>query len=455
MTINSEGQGSTEKNPLFLQKRFLPMWSGFVLGAFADNMLRQALIIGIGFGVISLPWFSNSDSAIPIVGSFFAIAMLLFSSISGQIADKYETAFLFRRIKLIEVILMGIAGIGFLLNSGLLLVLTLFAMGAQSAFFSPVRIGAMPKYLRAEELVKGNAYCNAGLFVAILLGLFLGGVLIEWPNGAILLSGALLSASFIGWLFIRRAPVASADAPSLELNFNIPMQTWRIMSYAFQAPGVARPLLGAAAFYFVSTFVTVITPIYTKEVWGAGGGVANAIMGLFAIGAGLGAMSAAFLSGKRSGLGVAAGGISAAALLIFVIYLLGLNAPGLQSDSPLRSPAEFFALPGVAILCLSFTLSSAALGLFMVPMQAAAQRRAPPERRARIMAAGNMLNAAAAMAGSLSVLFVTNTSLTPDASFVGLALFLAAIGGYMIIRWRRTARDLYDAEFLQEQSSAE
>ncbi|GJL95677.1 MAG: hypothetical protein DHS20C05_20820 [Hyphococcus sp.] len=306
----------------------------------------------------------------------------------------------------------------------------------------------MPKYLHTDELVRGNAFCNAGLFVAILLGLFIGGILVEQPNGATLLSLSLFSASLLGWVAILRAPKAKPTAPDLKLDFNIFTQSWKILSFAFTAPGIARPLLGAAAFYYMTTLVTVLTPIYAQQIWGAGGGVANAIMGLFAIGAGVGAMSAAMLSGKSTGLDFATGGVGASAIFILIIFFLSAGAPGpapeLANGGNLMSIGEFFAQPNIWVLCLAFSASAAALGLYMVPLQAAAQRRAPPERRARILAAGNMMNAAAAMAGSLSVLFVTNTGLSADKALLFVAALQAAITGYMVHRWRSTPRGLYD-----------
>ena len=146
--------------PLFFQRRFLPMWSALALGAFTDNMLKQALSIALAYGIITAPLISNDD-ALPIIGSLFPAAMLLFSTIAGQLADKYETSFMFRRTKLAEFLLMILAGIGFLLGSSVILILALFLMGAQSAFFSPVRTSSMPKYLHANELVRGNAFAAA------------------------------------------------------------------------------------------------------------------------------------------------------------------------------------------------------------------------------------------------------------------------------------------------------
>ncbi len=94
--------------PLFFQRRFLPMWTALSLGAFTDNMLKQALSVALIYALIAAPLIGNDD-ALPVVGALFPIAMLIFSSIAGQLADKYETAMMFRRTKFIELLLMIIA----------------------------------------------------------------------------------------------------------------------------------------------------------------------------------------------------------------------------------------------------------------------------------------------------------------------------------------------------------
>lgn len=419
------------------------MWIAFVFGVLADNALRQALIIGVAFGYVLIAGFETGAAAIPIVGSLFAVAMLIFSSISGQIAEKYETSFLFRRLKLIELALMIVAAIGFLTANGWLLIAVMFAMGVQSAFFSPVRFGAMPKYLRRDELVRGNAIFNAGLYVSILSGLFIGGYLVESDHGAALLSALLIGAAGVGYLGARFAPPAAPDAPNLKIDFNAPKQGYRIIRFSFEAPGVLFPILGAASFFFMTTMVTVLVPIYVREVWGAGGAVANIVMGVFAAGAGIGALAAGLLSRKRSGLGASAFGVAAAAVLSAFTFALGLSAPA--PGESLRSAEAFFALPQAPTLLAAFFLSSGFLGAYMVPLQAATQRRAPPARRSRIMASGNMMNAAAAMAGSLSVLTVTNAGLSPNAALLVVAGLQAGIAATMAYRWRTLPHGAHDA----------
>ncbi len=448
MTLKSAPHKASSRLPMFLQERFLPIWVAFSLGAFADNMLRQALIIGLSFGAIAAPGFLAGDDAVPIIGSFFAIAMIVFSALAGQLADKNETGFMFRRTKLVELFIMLIAGIGFFANSGLLLVIALFAMGAQSAFFSPVRTGAMPKYYAADELIRANALFNAGLYVSILMGLFLGGLLIAQEGGAKTVSFILIAAATAGFLSILKAPQAEPNDPELKVDWNIPKQTVRILAFAFKAPGVGRPMLGLGLFFYISTFVTVLAPFYARDSLDAGEGVATAIMGLFAIGAGIGAIAASTLSKGRSGLGFSTAGVAGAGLMTVLIFLLTPFAHG----AGVNNASALLSTPLGLALALGFTLNSALMGVFIAPLQAAVQRRAPSEMRSRIIAANNITNAIAATAGSLSVLVVTRTSLSANDAFLLLAATQIGAALYM---WRRRSiapDGLYD-EALKENAA--
>ena len=235
MTEISNTAAVAPKVPLFFQRRFLPMWTALCLGAFTDNMLKQALSIALVYQILTAPLIGNDD-ALPIIGSLFPIAMLLFSTISGQLADKFETSMMFRRTKFAEFLLMVLAAIGFLLGNSAILILALFLMGAQSAFFSPVRTGAMPKYMAANELVRGNAYCSGGLFVSVMLGIVIGGLLIAQPNGPSWVAVVLVVAALGGWAAIRFAPAAAPYAPDLVIDWNAPRQAMALLSYVKAAP---------------------------------------------------------------------------------------------------------------------------------------------------------------------------------------------------------------------------
>lgn len=430
------------KAPLFFQRRFLPMWTALSFGTFADNTLRQALLIGIPAGVIAVPAFSNPDDAIPLIGVLLPSAILIFSSVSGQLADKYETSMMFRRTKLAELLLMLTAGAAFAFGWGVLAIAMLFAMGAQSAFFSPVRVSAMPKYLAVDELVRGNGLCNAGLFSFILLGYLFGGSLIVMPAGGVMVGATLVAASSIGLAAAWRAPYAAPNAPDLKLSFNGFAQTAFMFRQAFAAPGVAPPLLGAAVFYFLSTAITVVIPLYGRDALYATPLVWAALNGFFAIGAGLGAITAASLSKHRTGLGASAFAITVGGLACAAIYVVTPFAAGTPA-APLTLGGIFSSAGGLMLIGV-LILTSGLSGVYIAPLQAAMQRRAPREVRARIMAAAGFAYAAFAIPGSLSVLAITRTGADPRLAFVAAGLAMLAVGAVMFYRKHALPEGLYD-----------
>lgn len=428
--------------PLFFQRRFFPMWAALGLGAFTDNMLKQALSIALVYGTLTAPFIDN-DAALPLVGLLFPLPMAIFSTVSGQIADKYETSFLFRRTKFAEFLLMILAAIGFLLGNTVILIATLFLMGVQSSFFSPVRTSGMPKYLEPSELVRGNAFCSGGLFVSVMLGIVLGGMLINQPNGRVTVSVVLVLAALAGWLIIRMTPKAAANDPDLKVDWNIFRQVGVMLNYPATSPGVLRPVLGSAWYWTVGAFVSVAVPIMSRDTLFGDESVTTALMGLFALGSAIGAVTAASLAKGRSGLGFSTGGIFIAGFLSIVIYILAIGvAPPI--DAAAYTAGTFFKGPREWIIAIAFLISAAAMAVYAVPLQAAVQRRAPAPIRARILAANNFLNAVGAIIGFLLFLAITQTSLEAKLVFpiVGIAQLCVAL--YMLNRRRTQPDGLYD-----------
>ncbi len=418
------------------------MWVALSFGTFADNTLRQALLIGVPAGLINVPFFADADNAIPYIGALLPLAILLFSSVSGQLADKYETSMMFRRTKFMEVVLMSVAALAFAFGNGMLAIAMLFAMGAQSAFFSPVRVGAMPKYLYTDELVRGNGLCNAGLFTFILLGYTAGGLLIIQENGGRAVGVALVASACIGWLASLRTPFSAANDPALKLNFNGAAQTVAMFRLAFQSRGVAPALIGVGVFYFLSTAVTVAVPLYGRDSLHAEPFVWTVLNGLFAIGAMIGAVSAASLAKGRTGFGFSTAAILGAGLMSFAIVAVTPFAAG-APEAPLTVTGLFTSAAGLALV-LFFVATSALSGVYIAPLQAAMQRRAPAPIRARILAASIFANAAFAIPGSLSILAITGSKIDPALVFAGVGAAMILIGAVMIRRWRTLPEGLYE-----------
>src|SRR6185503_1558333 len=176
----------TTQFALLRERRFAPFFGVQFLGAFNDNVYKNALVIMLAFGTAQLSTL-DSGLLVNLCAGLFILPYFLFSATAGQVADKYEKSRVIRLVKLAEIGIMAIGTAGFLTRNLALLMIALFLMGVHSTVFGPVKYAVLPQQLRPEELVGGNGLIEMGTFVAILLGTILGGVLIGiHPNGEVL-----------------------------------------------------------------------------------------------------------------------------------------------------------------------------------------------------------------------------------------------------------------------------
>jgi len=381
------------REPIFFTRRFLPMWLGQSFGALSDNMNRQVLLIGVPFGAVSLSGFESNDAAVPLIGALFPIAMLLGSMYGGQFAEKFETQMMFRRTKILEILLMLCAGYGLITDQGWFLVFALFGMGLQSSSFNPVRQSAMPKYLNPDELIRGNGLINAGLYACILLGYAIGGYMISikpdnaplakfgflnefgiTPTAPLLTAIVLVMFSVLGYLTVWLAPKAAATNPDLKIDWSGFIPAFKMARYTFSEESVIRPIIGIALFYLVSTAVTVLLPIYSRDTLGADGTGVTIITFLFGVGAGIGAVIATIISRDNSGLKAATMGISLAAICTAAIYFTSLTFTP-NPDGSLMNAQELFSKPQGILLAVLLCLNSIFMGIYLDRCQAFSSRR--------------------------------------------------------------------------------
>ena len=188
---------------LLKNRRFVPLLLVQFLGAFNDNVFKNALIILITYQFITQSLLLQQLS-VTFAAGLFILPFFLFSAFAGQLADKLSRRYLTMIIKGFECIFMLLASLGFYLHSVSLLMLVLFFMGMHSSFFGPIKYAILPDLLEKNELIAGNALVEASTFIAILIGTILGGLLIanhtdlRWISTIIIsIAGLGLFASFI------------------------------------------------------------------------------------------------------------------------------------------------------------------------------------------------------------------------------------------------------------------
>ncbi len=412
-------------------RRFWPLFGANTLGAFADNTLRMATIVAVyaaftagGGGAFDLPW-GLGEHAGSLVSVAFTLPVFIFSVIAGQLADKVHRHVLIRQLKVIELILMATAAVCFAMGNGPLLVLALFLMGTQSAFFSPVRNAVMPQYYEPQELIRANGYYNAALFVAVVTGLGLGGYFVNQEGGRVTVSVMLIAAAAIGALLARFTPEAAS--PGLEkINWNIPSVIVRQLGFVRGLKGLWYPMIGVAWFWMVGAAVLANLPNYVGEDLGGGDAEISIIQAIFAMGAGLGTMIAGIVGAKmKDSLFLAGAGVAGTVVGAGLIWGLTLGFD--PSAGPLFSWAN-------APLLSALALTAAANGFFAVPLMTALQRRAPEAERARVMGTANMTNGLAATVGALFIPPLRSIGLSAADIFLVLAILQLSL---LIFMWRR------------------
>ena len=174
----------------------MPFFLTQASGAFNDNVFKNALMLILAFTAANaLPW--DTDLTMNLAAGLFILPFLLFSATAGSLADAVCKTKLIRTLKLLEIALMLLAALAFYFQQYLLLLGVLFLMGAQSAFFGPVKYAILPQLLTDKELLAGNAWVEMGTFVAILLGTITGGLLVGLANAPLWI-GAVVVVFLMG-----------------------------------------------------------------------------------------------------------------------------------------------------------------------------------------------------------------------------------------------------------------
>jgi len=182
---------------LFKTSQFSPLFLVQFLGAFNDNVFKNALVILITYRIVTS---INTQILVTMAAGIFILPFFLFSATAGQLADKYEKTRLIIIIKFVEIILMLFATVGFYMNNIPMLMLVLFLLGTQATFFGPLKYAILPDLLQKTELMAGNGLIEAGTFVSILLGTIFGGIFILLPNGISYISISICLFSIMGFL---------------------------------------------------------------------------------------------------------------------------------------------------------------------------------------------------------------------------------------------------------------
>ena len=376
---------------LLTQRRFLPYFATQALGAFNDNVYRQA-IIGLLYFLSYEP--EQMTLYANLAPALFILPYFLFSATAGQIAERMDKARLIRITTAMEIVVRSVAAVGFVTMNLTILLVALFGTGLQSTLFGPVKYSILPSVLKPEELTGGNGLVEMGTSISILVGMLVGGLIFQvaGDHGPLAAAVSIVVLAITGNVVSRFIPPAEAGAPDLKINWNPLPESIAILRLTRRQPGVRNSVLGVSWFWFFGTVITSNLPTYAEIHLGAPSNDTSIYvlaLALFSIGTGVGSLLCEKLSARTVEIGlVPLGALGMTGFLLDLYFARSGAAPvtGLTATGFLQQPGSWrivMDLVGIGLFA----------GFFLVPLFALIQSRTPKSELSRVIAGVNIQNA--------------------------------------------------------------
>ncbi|MGH6929067.1 MAG: MFS transporter, partial [Dongiaceae bacterium] len=364
----AEGNPHGSYTGLLRIRGFAPLLAAAALGALNDNLYKIVVVLM----AVNLGAGAGDTDYLALAGALFVLPYLLFSGYAGWVADAFNKRTVLIVTKSFEIVVMLAAFAA--LSSGNLefMLAVIFLTALQATFFSPSHYGILPELLPEKELSRANGLDELCIFIAIILGTTGGAAIYGfWQDQVQLIALVLIAIATVGTvasLGIGRVPSPAASRPFVLFPWS---EVYKGLQRFGQDRALRLTVLGISYFWFLGALLQLGVILFGKEALGLGDARAGLLQAAIAVGVGVGSAVAGRLSGDKVELGlvpIGSVGIGISALLLA------------------WSPPSF----GLALA--SLVLLGLAGGLFVVPLNANLQQRAPADERGRLLGTTNFLN---------------------------------------------------------------
>ncbi len=392
----------TTQTHLIRSRRFLPLFVTQLLGAFNDNLFKNAMVLFVVYSVYNSAEAEGLFSG--IASAVFILPFFLLSALAGQLADMRDKAQIIRIVKACEIAIMLVGGAGLLLAwQGILtttlaiplMLLALLAMGVHSTFFGPIKYAILPQHLRADEVLAGTGLVEAGTYIAILFGTIVAGWIdVEWAALGVVITAIL------GYFTGRQVPPAPPETAAEPLDFHVIRSSIALVRNTMHDRRVFLAIMAISFFWTIGAVLFIQFPPLAKNVLTASKEVASLFLVVFSVGVAIGSVSVnALLKGTVSAR-YSPGSVLMMGLFVLCFWWV-CNEWQPHPENGLLNVGQFMAVPLAIPLLLSLLGIAIAGGMFVVPLYAFLTTFVDKGQTARTIAANNIVNSGAMVLGSV------------------------------------------------------
>ncbi|MEO5586413.1 MAG: MFS transporter [Novosphingobium sp.] len=391
----------TTSTHLVRTRRFLPLFVTQLLGAFNDNLFKNAMVLFVVYNVYSSEEQEAKFSA--IASTVFIIPFFVLSALAGQLADMRDKAKIIRIVKFCEILIMLVGGTGLVLAwQGFavsqvaipLMLAALFAMGIHSTFFGPIKYAILPQHLREGEVLAGTGLVEAGTYIAVLAGTILAGwIPVEWA------AAGVVATAIVGYFSGRQVPPAPPSVPAEPLDFHVIRASITLIRNTMHDRRVFLAIMAISFFWAIGAVLFIQFPPLAKNILTASKEVASLFLVIFSVGVALGSISINMLLKGTVSARYAAVSVIAMGVFVLMFYLVCRTWE--PSPDGLLDTAAFVEHPMAVPLLFSLLFIAVAGGMFVVPLYAFLTTFVDKSQTARTIAANNIVNSGAMVIGSL------------------------------------------------------
>lgn len=400
--VSSPEAVAGQSGSVFQDRSFQGLAVSQLLGAFNDNLFKQLVlllcVVRAAQGAAANATGSEPADLQPVAMAVFAVPWLLFSGFAGVLADRTSKRSGVVLFKSVEILVMTAGLLAFLSGELWALLLVLFFMSAQSAFFGPAKYGILPELFRERDLPAVNGVFQMTTFVAIIFGMATAGYARDRFPGQTGLAWTSCGAIVVAVLGTLAAlPIRSTKPAQPELRFSwramgIDPENWQLLRKDRFIRGVLQV---SALFWFSGAVVQQAVNSFGKRELGLSDTRTSLLAASLGIGIAVGCVLGGQLSKSRIRFGlVRAGAWGLVGSLAVLVLLSQLRAGGtvLLSEAAPAGNAILNASPMEWLSRLALAGVGAFGGIFIVPLQVCLQTAPPQSQKGRMIATMNIAN---------------------------------------------------------------